>query len=128
VYWQIRVALAGTDLEFEFLISRQQPRDWLMEFFGFSRFIFDSSFPVLPLRGGVLVPQMVVERSTQFPNVLTEPSDNDRNFVQRSKGDPEHSLAAQYQTVSLWQYLMMEVDPSQSTAPLAACCFMTGFM
>lgn len=31
-------------------------------------------------------------------------------------------------TVSLWNYLMTDVDPAQSTAPLAAFCFMTGYI
>ena len=29
---------------------------------------------------------------------------------------------------SLWTYLMADVDPAQSTGPLAAFCFMTGYM
>ncbi|KAF8221588.1 hypothetical protein L208DRAFT_1327093 [Tricholoma matsutake] len=29
---------------------------------------------------------------------------------------------------SLWAYLMADVDPAQSTGPLAAFCFMTGFI
>ena len=32
------------------------------------------------------------------------------------------------QTTSLRSYLMADVDPAQTTAPLAAYCFMTGFM
>jgi len=31
-------------------------------------------------------------------------------------------------TVSLWSYLMSDVDPVQTTAPLAAYCFMTGYI
>ena len=37
------------------------------------------------------------------------------------KGDVEHET-------SLRSYLMADVDPAQTTAPLAAYCFMTGFM
>lgn len=29
---------------------------------------------------------------------------------------------------TFWQHLNTEVDPAQSTGPLAAFCFMTGFM
>lgn len=43
-----------------------------------------------------------------------------------SKGDVEH--AAVKQTATLRSYLMADVDPAQTTAPLAAYCFMTGFM
>jgi len=43
-----------------------------------------------------------------------------------SKGDIEN--VAPKQTVSFWSYLMTDVDPAQTTAPLAAYCFMTGFM
>jgi hypothetical protein len=43
-----------------------------------------------------------------------------------SKGDVEN--AASKQTVSLWSYLMTDVDPAQTTAPLAAYCFMTGYV
>ena len=43
-----------------------------------------------------------------------------------SQGDVEH--AAPKKTVSLWSYLMADVDPAQTTAPLAAYCFMTGYM
>jgi hypothetical protein len=43
-----------------------------------------------------------------------------------SQGDVEH--VAPKQTVSLWSYLMADVDPAQTTAPLAAYCFMTGYM
>lgn len=32
------------------------------------------------------------------------------------------------QTVTLWQYLQGDVDPAQTTGPLAAYCFMTGYM
>jgi len=41
-------------------------------------------------------------------------------------GDVEH--VAVKQTASLRSYLMEDVDPAQSTAPLAAYCFMTGFI
>ena len=43
-----------------------------------------------------------------------------------SRGDVEH--VAVKQTASLRSYLMADVDPAQTTAPLAAYCFMTGFM
>lgn len=43
-----------------------------------------------------------------------------------SKADVEH--AAPRQIVSLWSYLVTDVDPAQSTAPLAAYCFMTGYI
>jgi hypothetical protein len=42
------------------------------------------------------------------------------------KGDAEH--VALKPTASLRSYLMADVDPTQTTAPLAAYCFMTGFM
>jgi hypothetical protein len=42
------------------------------------------------------------------------------------KGDVEH--AAKKQTASFRSYLMADVDPAQTTAPLAGYCFMTGFM
>lgn len=42
------------------------------------------------------------------------------------RGDVEHVAAKQ--TASLRSYLMADVDPAQTTAPLAAYCFMTGFM
>jgi hypothetical protein len=29
---------------------------------------------------------------------------------------------------SVWSYLMADVDPAQCTGPLAAFCFMTGYM
>ena len=41
-------------------------------------------------------------------------------------GDVEH--VAVKQTASLRSYLMADVDPAETTAPLAAYCFMTGFM
>lgn len=43
-----------------------------------------------------------------------------------TEGDVEH--VAVKQTVTLRSYLMADVDPAQTTAPLAAYCFMTGFM
>ena len=42
------------------------------------------------------------------------------------RGDVEH--VAVKQTASFRSYLMADVDPEQTTAPLAAYCFMTGFM
>jgi hypothetical protein len=42
------------------------------------------------------------------------------------KGDAEH--VALKPTASLRSYLMADVDPAQTTAPLAAYCFMTGFI
>ena len=43
-----------------------------------------------------------------------------------SKADVEH--AAPKQLVSLWSYLVTDVDPAQANVPLAAYCFMTGYM
>jgi len=43
-----------------------------------------------------------------------------------SKGDEEH--VAGKKTASLRSYLMADVDPAQTTAQLAAYCFMTGFI
>ena len=43
-----------------------------------------------------------------------------------AEGDVEH--VAVKQTATLRSYLMADVDPAQTTAPLAAYCFMTGFM
>ncbi|KAF8157070.1 hypothetical protein B0H34DRAFT_789590 [Crassisporium funariophilum] len=45
----------------------------------------------------------------------------------QSKEDVEHGLARK-ETVSLWTYLNADVDPSQTTAPLAMYCFMTGYI
>ncbi|KAF8962279.1 hypothetical protein BDZ97DRAFT_1119657 [Flammula alnicola] len=42
------------------------------------------------------------------------------------KGDLER--AETKQTMSLWQYLMTDVDPKLTTGPLAAYCFMTGYI
>jgi hypothetical protein len=44
-----------------------------------------------------------------------------------SKGDEEH-VAVKKTAASLRWYLMADVDPAQTTAQLAAYCFMTGFM
>ena len=41
------------------------------------------------------------------------------------KGDVEHVAVKQ---TTLRSYLMADVDPAQTTAPLAAYCFMTGYM
>jgi hypothetical protein len=43
-----------------------------------------------------------------------------------SRGDVEHDAVKQ--TASFRSYLMADVDTEQTTAPLAAYCFMTGFM
>ena len=43
-------------------------------------------------------------------------------------GDVEHVAVNLKQTASLRSYLMADVDPAQTTAPLAAYCFMTGYM
>ncbi|KDR72671.1 hypothetical protein GALMADRAFT_270629 [Galerina marginata CBS 339.88] len=43
-----------------------------------------------------------------------------------AKGDLER--AGSKDTVTLWTYLMTEVDPAQTTAPLAMYCFMTGYV
>jgi hypothetical protein len=44
------------------------------------------------------------------------------------RGDVEHVALKHWQTASFRSYLMADVDPEQTTAPLAAYCFMTGFM
>jgi len=36
--------------------------------------------------------------------------------------------AGSTQTIPLWQYLMADIDANHSTVPLAAYCFMTGYM
>ena len=36
--------------------------------------------------------------------------------------------AGSAQRMPLWQYLMADIDTKFSTAPLAAYCFMTGYM
>lgn len=41
-------------------------------------------------------------------------------------GDAER--AGRGRTVSLWNYLMTDVDSKETTGPLAAYCFMTGYM
>lgn len=47
----------------------------------------------------------------------------------RNGGDTEHgALAKQQDKISLWAYLNTDVDPAQSTGPLSAFCFMTGYM
>jgi uncharacterized membrane protein YoaK (UPF0700 family) len=45
----------------------------------------------------------------------------------REYDDPEGRPAGT-KTVSLWTYLQQDVDPAESTAPLAAYCFMTGYI
>jgi len=60
---------------------------------------------------------MVDEKLVRTPEIYSAGEAN-----QRSKEDVERS------TLNLWTHLMMEVDPLQATAPLAAFCFMTGFM
>jgi len=44
------------------------------------------------------------------------------------KGDSDAEHVALKPTASLRSYLMADVDPAQTTAPLAAYCFMTGFI
>ena len=46
--------------------------------------------------------------------------------TQSMSGDEEHVVVKR--TASLRSYLMADVDPAQTTAQLAAYCFMTGFM
>jgi hypothetical protein len=64
--------------------------------------------------------------------IPTNDNDNDNeidevNMVDYpSRKDIEHGEHIHY--VSLWEYMMLEIDPSYATAPLAAFCFMTGFM
>jgi hypothetical protein len=36
--------------------------------------------------------------------------------------------AQTHQPLSLWQHLLQDVDPKQTTGPLAMYCFMTGYM
>ncbi len=62
---------------------------------------------------------MVDEKSARAPETYSTTNE-------RSKEDVERS--ALNHAGSLWTHLMTEVDPSQATAPLAAFCFMTGFM
>jgi len=42
--------------------------------------------------------------------------------------NPKDVEAASARTMPLWQYLMADIDANHSTAPLAAYCFMTGYM
>ncbi|KAF8799762.1 hypothetical protein BYT27DRAFT_7176191 [Phlegmacium glaucopus] len=64
--------------------------------------------------------------ATEHVVVSTTGGTSIRSMSIVSKGDVEH--AAPKQTVSLWSYLMTDVDAAQTTAPLAAYCFMTGFI
>ena len=40
----------------------------------------------------------------------------------------DRSLARRLLTPAVYDHLMADVDPAQSTTPLAAFCFMTGYM
>ena len=40
----------------------------------------------------------------------------------------DRSVARRLLTPAVYDHLMADVDPAQSTAPLAAFCFMTGYM
>jgi hypothetical protein len=42
--------------------------------------------------------------------------------------DSKDVEAGSTQTMPLWKYLMADIDTNYSTAPLAAYCFMTGYM
>jgi hypothetical protein len=55
------------------------------------------------------------------------PSDGTQSKVV-PRGDVEYAAVKQNRTASFRSYLMADVDPAQTTAPLAAYCFMTGFM
>lgn len=48
-------------------------------------------------------------------------------FGARSVKDLEHGQR-QPSSLSLWQFLQQDVDPKQTTPPLAAFCFMTGYI
>ncbi|TFK25370.1 hypothetical protein FA15DRAFT_668595 [Coprinopsis marcescibilis] len=49
--------------------------------------------------------------------------------VQGHAADPEQGKEGEgSNSNSLWQYLMTDVDPKESTGPLAAFCFMTGYI
>ncbi|KAF4577092.1 hypothetical protein EYR36_005079 [Pleurotus pulmonarius] len=43
-------------------------------------------------------------------------------------GDYDQSVATRTTTSAIWDHLNGDVDPAQSTGPLAAFCFMTGFI
>jgi len=48
-------------------------------------------------------------------------------LTDQTNADPERALTPT-PLQSIWSYLTTDVDPSSSTAPLAAFCFMTGFI
>ena len=48
--------------------------------------------------------------------------------VDVSKGDDVEHAGFKHRTTSFWSYLMADVDPAQTTGPLAAYCFMTGYV
>lgn len=53
---------------------------------------------------------------------------SNESSVRSKDSDKDVERAGQPQAISLWQYLMQDVDPKQTTGPLAAYCFMTGYM
>ena len=69
---------------------------------------------------GIPIAAIVPSTSTKGMTAQT------RSFSSVAVGDVES--AAPTQTTSLWSYLTTDVDAAQITAPLAAYCFMTGYM
>ncbi|KAF9446031.1 hypothetical protein P691DRAFT_804806 [Macrolepiota fuliginosa MF-IS2] len=68
-------------------------------------------------------------KHTPTPGSSKSPSSRSNETMRKSdRSDREVESGQQNNTMSLWQYLMQDVDPKQTTAPLAAYCFMTGYI
>jgi hypothetical protein len=51
-----------------------------------------------------------------------------QEIVPRSaSSSPKHAYDVEHQR-SVWSHLRSDINPKQATGPLAAYCFMTGFM
>lgn len=68
----------------------------------------------------------MAETKTTNDDLNPSPSHTTVAGSNHSKRDAERGVPNT--AVSLWKYLMEDVDSSQTTAPLAAYCFMTGYM
>ena len=65
---------------------------------------------------------LLVDMASDYSNMLPPP-------VQATKEEyVQDKQATGWSSSALWTYIMEEVDPSRSTLPLSAYCFMTGFM
>jgi len=61
-------------------------------------------------------------KKTSREETVIGSSNNSEKDMERAGEKNPHSR------VSLWQYLLQDVDPKQTTSPLAAYCFMTGYI